>query len=98
MVFLLFVFRIENLEFFFCRTLAAFIIFGECAKVFQQLMWTPLGQNFKRGRRDIIPELQDNKMQKKFFACPTGKYHSAYSPFALNELNLPLSKYCIGTE
>jgi hypothetical protein len=24
----------------------------------------------------------------KIFACPTGKYHSAYSLFALNELNV----------
>jgi hypothetical protein len=29
-------------------------------------------------------------MQLKFLACPTGKYHSAYSPSALNELNLAI--------
>jgi hypothetical protein len=28
----------------------------------------------------------------KIFAYPTGKYHSAYSPYALNELNLALSQ------
>jgi hypothetical protein len=27
-------------------------------------------------------------MLLKFFACPTGKYHSAYSPYELNELNI----------
>ncbi len=43
------------------------------------------------GRRDIISEPQENKMQLKFLACPTGKYHSAYSPYVLNELNLALN-------
>jgi hypothetical protein len=28
----------------------------------------------------------------QIFAYPTGKYHSAYSPYALNELNLALSQ------
>jgi hypothetical protein len=28
----------------------------------------------------------ENKMQLKIFACPTENYHSAYSPYALNEL------------
>jgi hypothetical protein len=28
----------------------------------------------------------------KILACPTGKYHSAYSPYALNELNLALTQ------
>jgi hypothetical protein len=50
---------------YFCRTLAAFCVFGECAKIFQQ--------------REIISEPKENKMQLKFLACPTGKYHSAYS-------------------
>jgi hypothetical protein len=27
-------------------------------------------------------------MKLKFFVCPTGKYHSAYSPYALHELSL----------
>ena len=55
---------------------------------FQQLMRTPQGQYFNHGRRDIISETQENKMRLKFFACPTGKYHSAYSPYELNELNI----------
>jgi hypothetical protein len=36
-------------------------------------------------------EPEENKMQLKFFACPTGKYYPAYSPNALNEFNLPLT-------
>ncbi len=36
-----------------------------------------------------MPESQENKMQFKIFACPRGKYHSAYS---LNELNLALAR------
>ena len=28
-------------------------------------------------------------------ACPTGKYHSAYSPHALIELNLALTQYIL---
>jgi predicted PP-loop superfamily ATPase len=35
------------------------------------------------------PETQDNEMQLKSFAYPTGKYHSVYSLYELNELNLP---------
>jgi hypothetical protein len=35
---------------------------------------------------------QENKMQLTFLACPTGKYHSAYSPYAINELNLALTQ------
>jgi hypothetical protein len=31
---------------------------------------------------------QENKIQLNFFACPAGKYHSAYFPYALNKLNL----------
>jgi hypothetical protein len=34
-------------------------------------------------------------MQLKIFACPTGKYHSAYSPHALIELNLALTQYIL---
>ncbi len=30
-------------------------------------------------------------MQLKFLACLRGKFHSAYSPYALNELNLALT-------
>jgi hypothetical protein len=78
--------------FFFGRTLAAFSVFGECAKIFQQLMRIPQGQYFNHGRRNIMSESQENKMQLKFFACPTGKYHSAYSPYAINELNLALDR------
>jgi hypothetical protein len=59
-----------------------------CPKIFQQLMRTPRSQYFNHGRRDIISEPQENKTQLKFLACSTGKYHSAYSPYALNELNL----------
>jgi hypothetical protein len=33
-----------------------------------------------------------DKMRLKLFACGTGKYHSAYSPSALNELNLALTQ------
>ncbi len=58
----------------------------------QQLMMTPQGKYFNHGRRDIISGPQENKMQVNFFACLTGKYHSAYSPYALNELNLVLSQ------
>ncbi len=47
---------------------------------------------FNYGRRDIILEHQENKMQLKFFAGSTGKYYSAYSPYALNELNLALAQ------
>jgi hypothetical protein len=28
-----------------------------------------------------------------FLACPTGKYHSAYSPYTLNDLNLALTVF-----
>ncbi len=52
---------------------------------------TPQGQYFNHGRRDIISKPQENKMQLKFFVCPTGKYHSVQSPYALNELNLALT-------
>jgi hypothetical protein len=31
-------------------------------------------------------------MQLKFVTCPTGKYHSPYYHYALNELNLPLTQ------
>jgi hypothetical protein len=31
-------------------------------------------------------------MQLQFLACPTGKYHSVCSPYALNELNLALAQ------
>jgi hypothetical protein len=40
---------------------------------------------------DGISEPRESKMKLKFFACPTGKYHSAYS--LLNELNLALTLY-----
>ncbi len=40
----------------------------------------------------IISEPQENKMQLKFVTCPTGKYHSPYYHYALNELNLPLTQ------
>jgi hypothetical protein len=56
-------------------------------------MRTPEGQYFNHGRRDIISKPQENKMQLKFFACSTGKNHSAYSPYALNELNLAITQY-----
>jgi hypothetical protein len=39
-----------------------------------------------------MSEPQENKIQLKFFACPKGKYHPAYSPYALNELNLALTQ------
>jgi hypothetical protein len=62
--------------------------------IFQQLMRTLWGQYFNHRRWDIISEPQENKMQLKFFACPTGKYYSAYSLYTLNESNLALkSKY-----
>ncbi len=35
---------------------------------------------------------EENKMQLKFLAWSTGKYHSAYSLYALNELNLSLTQ------
>jgi hypothetical protein len=54
-------------------------------------MGTPWGQYFNYGRWDIILQPQENKMQLKLFACPTGKFHSAYSPYALYELILPNS-------
>ncbi len=59
---------------------------------FQQLMRTSQGQYFNHGRRDILLQPQENEMQLKIFACPTGKYHSAYSPYALNKLNLSLTQ------
>jgi hypothetical protein len=31
-------------------------------------------------------------MQLQFLACLTEKFHSAYSPYALNELNLALTQ------
>jgi hypothetical protein len=52
-----------------------------------------IGSIFQHGRRDIISEPQENKMQLKFCARPTGKYHSAYSPYALNGLNLALTQW-----
>jgi hypothetical protein len=39
-----------------------------------------------------ISEPSDNKIQLKFLACLTDKFHSAYSPYALNELNLALTQ------
>jgi hypothetical protein len=45
-----------------------------------------IGSIFYHGRRDIISGREKNAI--KIFACPTGKYHSAYSLFALNELNV----------
>jgi hypothetical protein len=45
-----------------------------------------IGSIFNHGRRDIISGREKNAI--KFFACPTGKYHSAYSLYALNELNV----------
>ncbi len=87
--------RIERKDFilfYFDRTLAAFSVFGEYAKIFQQLLRTPEGQYFNHGRRDIISEPQENTMQLKLFVCPTGKYHSAYSPYALNEIYLALTQ------
>jgi hypothetical protein len=59
---------------------------------FQELVRYPKGQYFNHGRRDIILEPQENKMKLKYFAFPTEKYHSAYSPYALNELNLALAQ------
>jgi hypothetical protein len=38
-----------------------------------------------------IRDPREQKMQLKFFACPTLKYHSAYSPYALKELNPALT-------
>ncbi len=68
--------RIESkdfkLFFHFGRTLAAVSVFGECAKIFQQLMRTLQGQSFNHGRWDVISEPQENKMQLKVLACPTG--------------------------
>ncbi len=58
-------------------------------------MRTPQGLYLNHGRRDIILEPQENKMKLKIFACPTGKYHSAYSPYAQNELNLALTQYIL---
>jgi hypothetical protein len=39
-----------------------------------------------------MSEPQENKLQLKLFACPTGNYHSVYSPYALYELNLALTQ------
>ncbi len=80
--------------FYFDRTFATFSVFGECANIFQQLIRTPQGQYLNHGRRDITSEPKENKLQIKFVACPTKKYHSAYSPYALNYLNLAIN---IGT-
>ncbi len=67
--------RIESkdFDFFYGQLLAAFSIFGECAKIFQPLMRTLLDQYFDHGRRNNIAEPQENKMQLKFIAFPTGK-------------------------
>jgi len=83
-----------NSIYFSCRTLDAFSVpvFRECAKNFQQLMRTPYVQYFNHGRRNIISEPQENKMQLQFLACTTEKYHSAYSPCELNEFNLALTQ------
>ncbi len=43
-------------------------------------------------RCHLISEPSENKMQLKFLACLTEKFHSAYSPYALNEINLALTQ------
>jgi hypothetical protein len=52
--------------------------------------------NFRCVRQDFSTTSEDSIgsifQPLKFFACPTGKYHSAYSPYALNELNLALAQ------
>jgi hypothetical protein len=83
--------KIDSKDFNFF-IMAAFIIFGESTKILKQTMRTPSGQYFNHGRRDIISEPQENKLRLKIFACPTGKYPSAYSPYALNYQNLALAQ------
>jgi hypothetical protein len=39
-----------------------------------------------------MPEPLENKMQVTVLACLTEKFHFAYSPYALNELNLALTQ------
>jgi hypothetical protein len=42
---------------------------------------------------------REQKVITFFSPVPTGKYHSAFSPYALNELNLAeLRKYCNNTK
>jgi hypothetical protein len=85
-------YRIRILHFFYlCRTLASFSVFGECAKISQLLMRTLQGQYIYHVMRHLISEPQENKMQLKFLACLTEKFHCAYSPYALNELNLTIT-------
>ncbi len=85
-------YRIRILHFFyFCRTLASYSVFGECAKISQLLMRTKQGQYIYHVMRHLISEPQENKMQLKFLPCLTEKYHSAHSPYALNELNLAIT-------
>jgi hypothetical protein len=70
--------------------MAAFSVFGECAKIFQQLMRTPysIGSIFDPYETGYYIRVPREQNLIKIFTCPTGKYHSAYSPYALNELNL----------
>jgi hypothetical protein len=63
--------------------LAAFSAFGEYAI-------GSLFQPWETGYYISAPREQN--AIKKYFGCPTGKYHSAYSPYALNELNLALTQ------
>jgi hypothetical protein len=73
--------RIESkdLKFFFIlvELFAAFSVLG-VRQYFSTTYEGSIGSKyFNHGRWDILSEHQKNKMQLKFLACPTGKYHSS---------------------
>jgi hypothetical protein len=88
--------RIENKDFKFCLIWSNFgciSVLGEYAKVFQQLMRTSLGQYFNHGKRDVThirAPREKNAIKNFHLSTAIRKYHSAYSLYALNELNLTL--------
>ncbi len=83
----------KDFKFFFLVELWLHLAYSESAPgFFNNYEDSIKGQYFRDGRRDIISEPHENKMQLKYFACPSGKYHSAYSPYALNEVDLALTQ------
>jgi hypothetical protein len=51
-----------------------------------------IGSIFKPWETGYYIRAPREQNEIKIFACPTGKYHSAYSPYAQNELNLALTQ------
>ncbi len=83
-----------RISIFFCfsSNYASFCEYGESAKICQLLMRTLYSQYFNHVIWHLISEPLEKKMQLTFLAYLTEKFHCAFSPYALNELNHALTQ------